>query len=491
MQQFSRRGTTINAAMAGGQVIFLGAAIFFSYYTAIKFSGTQALGLYSVMLSISVIVQIASLGVASGAPRHVATSVGAGRLTQVPAIMALSVALAVAGPLLASGALFAGLYTYWATRTPGAITELGSSLVPWIAIGAGLVPLSATMQGLVDGLGLASQRALSVTAGAIAYLVAAQFAIPRHGVIGLAWAMLFQHTVTIVACAAICARSLPRIRSWEKLSRQSALGQVRFNSRLQVLTLPTMAFDPVTKLLVGHGAGLSYVAMYDIANRLMQQANTVLLSANQTIVPFMAFREAMSALNRRQSFFRILGIMTWLSITTFALAMVVTPMLAEVMFPGMRTTFVLTALILAVAWIANTLAGPGYFMALAMGDVRGVTVANYLTLLVLTTLGAVVSLTGQGRWLSVVVAVSFIINSAMINKYAWTRERGEAGGLSARPIGAHAIVAAILTCILIVGWSHGIASAVIVPLVAMAVLASALITSRGTAMRILLERSAH
>lgn len=486
MRQYSSNRSVINAVAASAQVLLVSTALFLSYSTAIRTSGTAALGIYSLMLSFSALAQAASLGAAIGAPRHIADLVGSRRQSHLLGSLNLSILMAIAGPAVSAALLVSGFNLYSGSMPAGTGRETVRALAPWVGGIAVLVPVSATLQGIVDGLNRASQRALAAIAAAGAYLAVAQIAIPRIGIVGLAIATVVQHTVTIGICGTIAYRATATSGSRRWLPRDSLVEHFQFNLRMQLLTLPTIAFDPTAKLFVAQGAGVSYVAVYEVASRLMQQTNNLLLSANQTLVPLLTFRAARKALDRTNSFLVPFSSLAWLGLTSFGLVLACVPVFGDFLLPRFPVSFAYASTALAIAWFANTMSGPGYFLAVALGQLRTSLFANYFSLLIIVAGGTAAALSTAGFLMPVVLAVAFSLNSLIITRQALRRSGLTGKNLVNRATSTQAVATALGYVAALALWRNGVGAAWATSAGAATILAGAAATFRHTRLALVL-----
>lgn len=415
MREFTSRRTAANAAAAAFQVLIVSGTLLISYRAAIVSSGADALGIYSLMLAVAGLAQAASLGSAIGTPRHVAALLGAKDLAALRGTLNTGLAVALLGPLIPALALLIGATLYADQMSSAEHQVVVRSLIPWMAAVAVIVPVSATTQAFVDGLNRTTSRAAVAVFAALAYLVTSLALIPHHGVAGLAAATVAQHVTATSACLVIARRSTAGILAPEWLSGEETRRQLRFNAGLQLLTLPTLAFDPVAKTLVAHSSGAAYVAVYEIASRLMVQTNNVLISANQALLPLLTFRGATSRISQRSFVVPFTGL-GWMSVTAFGSVTVSLPFFSSLLLPDYPEAVAYAGCALSLAWLTNTLAGPGYFLAIALGRVRATIVANFMALGMIVVLG---SLTLRlGFTVPVVLCVAFAANFAIVTRNA-------------------------------------------------------------------------
>lgn len=423
-----RRRSVVNGLLAALQVLVVSISIFMSYRLVIRAAGADQFGLFSLMYAISTVVQIGALGAASGAARHVADLIGRGSASSVSKVAALSLATTTLGGVVVAGVLYPLIGLYADHLSSAAQTSLALELRPLVLLAALTVSFAATTQALVDGLHRAYLRAVIAMVGAVVYLGVVAITASDVGIKSLPIAVVAQQLLSATASLAVFFFYLKRANraghagSPPKLLR-AALG---YNARLQFLTLPTLGIDPLVKIALERFAGLHFVALYEIANRLMQQSNAIVISAGQTLIPRFSHHAANGSLQMRDSFVHASRTIGGLSVLVFIGATTSLPLVGLLVVGDDPTQFIQLGLILAVGWLANCLSSPGYFLAISVGDFRANTRANYGMAIVLAPL----CLAGGAATGGLGVGAGFTLALTLGGSYIFV--------LMARELGAHA-----------------------------------------------------
>jgi O-antigen/teichoic acid export membrane protein len=218
--------------------------------------------------------------------------------------------------------------------------------------------------------------------------------------------------VVLLGYLAWITRSTP---GGSRLLPSDARAVLRYNLKIYVLTVPTLAYEPLVKALLNVFAGLSAVAYYEIANRLLQQVNAIVLAANQAIVPLVAVRAATGRLLVDQAFTRTVRLVTSLTVLAFAGALVCLPLVQRFVFGPGVTAVVGYGAILALGWVANALCGPAYFIGVTVDNFLVNVTTNYLILVVIGVGGPLLGNVSGGAGLAVSVAAGFVAASTIVN----------------------------------------------------------------------------
>jgi O-antigen/teichoic acid export membrane protein len=427
----------------------VGVTLLLAYRLALTEVTREEFGLYATLFAIGTLTQLGTLGFAGGAARHMARAVGEGDPVARQQVVVYSVGISLAGSLIVAAVLLTGLEIYGSTLDP-ALADVADRLVPVVVAAALVTPLSTAVQGLADGLGQAHVRSLVVIAAALVFYVVVVVSLAGHGVVSLAWAALVQQTLIVLVLLVLVLRDCrPSRRSWD-VSSARWRHMCGFNLKLQVLTLPALALEPLAKLLLGTFAGFSAVATYEVANRLMQQVTAVILAANQAVVPLVAYRSATGDMHDVSVFRRLFRAAWTLSVTAFSAALIVLIPIGAFVFGATDPALVSFGVVLCLGWLANALAGPAYFISVTTNSFSANVVANYLMIAIPAVLGAPLGWLLGGIGVALAVALGLMVAGVVMNQSFLVRRDLVWSGVLSRSDVALGLVAAVLVAVTLV-----------------------------------------
>ncbi|GAA4749352.1 hypothetical protein GCM10023350_38050 [Nocardioides endophyticus] len=411
---YSARRAFVNGGVSALQVVVISGVLLVSYRLAVQSVGQHDFGLYSLYFAFGTLTQLGSLGFGVGAARHVAVAWGQGRQHDLRPLVLLSVGVTLLGAALMAVIIYLGLHVYALASLSPHDRRLAAQLAPVILAAACLAPVSTTAQGLMDGTSRSYARAAVVMSSSLVYLAVVIVGLPSHGVVALAYGTLAQQACVVVALLTYISYLSRGLSSG--MRTPSNVGEVaRYNLKMHVLTLPTLAYEPLAKALLDMFAGLSAIAYYEIANRLLQQVSALVHAANQAIVPVVAVRASAEGFQPAQAFRKSFQAIFPLTILGFGGALVVLPLLSSFVFGETSATVVWFGVLLSVGWIANCLCGPAYFVGVTLDDFRVNIAANYTSLAVIAVAGAGLGWWFGGYGLAAGVALALVIASSMVN----------------------------------------------------------------------------
>ena len=360
-----------NAFFSVAEVIWGGIVLFILFGYVAAHVGVAAIGAWSLVVSTISVSRIADIGVGRSLIRFVPAALARNRPdeaaklieTALTAIAFVFLVIAVLGEPLFAFAVRASVNT---GEEALALSILGYALLAYWLSNVASVFLSA-----LASVHRYDQRSIVSMAGTAVQLAAAIVLVPRAGLIGLVWAQIVQNVVVFFGAFFLLRRQLPAIGILPfRFSRASFNEMLGFSASLQLMSIASFLFEPATKLLLSNIAGLTTVGYYELANRMVSQARTLLVSATQVATPALAGLNEKDSARASDVYLRTTQ-STW--VLTFPLMATIaafSPAISELWLGHLSAEFVAFAWILSVAWTINLLCAPAFFMGLASGYIR-------------------------------------------------------------------------------------------------------------------------
>jgi O-antigen/teichoic acid export membrane protein len=151
-----------------------------------------------------------------------------------------------------------------------------------------------------------------------------------------------------------------------------------YAANFQVNGIAQLLFEPTTKALLSKWGTLSDVGYFEMASRMVMQIRSLLVAANQVMVPVITTQQERTPTHIPNTYKRCYDIMFYLSIPIFSLLLVVTPLISEVWIGAYQPTFVVFAFLLITSWALNTSTVPAYLAFVGTGQLRWNTLSHML-----------------------------------------------------------------------------------------------------------------
>ena len=97
----------------------------------------------------------------------------------------------------------------------------------------------------------------------------------------------------------------------------------------QIISISTMCYEPVTKVLLSKYGGVSLVGYFEMATRLVQQFRAVIISANQVLVPTIAHLKEKNPEKIQGIYLTSYQLLFYLSIPMYSMIILCSPIISE------------------------------------------------------------------------------------------------------------------------------------------------------------------
>ena len=411
----NKRRILVNAIMSVAQVIVISGILFVLYGFLLKTIGVENLGIWSVVLSTTSVAGIANFGLSGSVVKFVAKYVARGEDEAVAGVIQTAlISISVVGGLVL-------LIAYPLVRfilglvMPSNSLEKAFSILPYAIMSLWMVIIAGVLQSGLDGYQRIDIRSMILTASALFHLILSFVLVPDYGLMGLAYARVIQTVAMLVISWFILKRFVPALPvfpyQWNhKLFRE----MIGYGINFQAISITQMLCEPTTKALLAKLGGLSMVGFYDMANRMLLQLRSVLVSANQVLVPAIAHLQERSPDSIKNIYKDNYRLMLYIALPFYSIITIGTPLISEIWIGHYESTFVIFSVLLSVSLFINTLSVPAYFSYLGIGKLKWNTLGHAITAIMNPILGFIVGYNFGGMGVVIAWIVSSIAGSLMI-----------------------------------------------------------------------------
>jgi O-antigen/teichoic acid export membrane protein len=194
--------------------------------------------------------------------------------------------------------------------------------------------------------------------------------VPQQGVAGLAIAQILQAVFLLSGNWLVLRRFLPLPWVPLQFSRNTLEEIWGYSMHLQGIALVALLIEPTTKALLGKFGGLAMVGYYDMAARMLNQFRSLMVSVNLVLVPVIARLEEVSPTRVEPVYLLSYRIGFYLSVPLYAGLFAALPVLSLAWIGRHESAFVLTAMMMTVGMLLNSLVNPAYITNLGVGKLR-------------------------------------------------------------------------------------------------------------------------
>ncbi len=369
---YNRRRLLFNAILSVLQVVILGGTYFIIYTILLRNLGAQKLGTWSVVLSTSSIANIANIGLSSSLVKYIAEYSNSIEDNSTKISNLIKTSTISIGIFVGIVCLFLYVIGYYLLEKALPITELDEAryLLPFSLVSLWISSLAGIFLSTLDGFHYSSLRSLIYIISSFAFIIIGWQLLPFWGLTGIAIAQTIQAFINLV----LSFWGINFVFKYFKIlpfkwDRETFNHIFKFSINFQIISLCQLLYDPVTKFFLAKYGGLSSVGYYEMASRLVIQIRTLIVSANQVIVPTVASNNTK---NTDETYPKILNLVISITLPIFVAIVIFTPYISYYWIGEFEFHFMWFLLILTISWFSNIISTPSYFSSIGLGNLKGI-----------------------------------------------------------------------------------------------------------------------
>jgi len=409
-----KRQVLINAIFSVIQIVVIGVVLFVLYRFLLNTIGVKQLGIWSVVLAASSVARVANFGLAGSVVKFVAKYTALEESENVSGVIqtaAISMAFIAAFVLLIAYPIIKKILTL---VVPLESLPLAIEILPYAFLALWFVVVTGVFQAALDGRQRIDIRSSLLMGGAVLNLILCFILVPVYGLLGVAYARVFQVLTMSLVSWVLLKRyvTLPLIPyRWDKCLFKEIAG---YGISFQTISITSMFYDPVTKALLSGFGNLAMVGYYEMASRMIQQFRALIVSANQVLVPAIADLKERTPEKIDLVYLKSYQLLFYLIVPLFSLIIISLPLISKIWIGHYESAFVIFGILLAIGWFLNTLNAPAYFAYLGIGELYW-NVIGHITIGVLNIcLGFLLGMTFDGIGVVVAWTISLALGSSII-----------------------------------------------------------------------------
>ncbi len=370
-----KRQLSVNALAASAQAVIAGVVFFFLYRFVKDQIGIDRFGIWSIVLITASVSSLANLGLGSSVVKFVSMHIARENLERAAlivqtALLSLAVFLLVVLGSLHPAATWA-LSIHSKLRVAPMMLAEAYSILPYAFGSFYIISLAGVTLGTIDGCQRIDLRSIVQSCGTLAYMIAALVLVPRHGLLGLAWAHLTQAVLLLVVSWIVARNLLPSLPPLPGRWRWDALREILgYSLKFQVMAIFWLLVEPLTRWLVSIFGSLSAAGWFEFANRMVFQLRALIVAAHQSLVPAIAELKERQASLLNKVYVESFRIVLFLVLLSLPLLIAATPLISWLWHSAFEPVFVTFSVLLFVGWFLNLLSNSAYFAYMGIGTLR-------------------------------------------------------------------------------------------------------------------------
>jgi O-antigen/teichoic acid export membrane protein len=197
---------------------------------------------------------------------------------------------------------------------------------------------------------------------------------------------------------------------------------LRYGTGFQVAAIGQLLFEPLAKALLSRFGGLELTGYYEMANRMLLQLRSVIVSAFQALVPYVA-GNALKDEQLHDVYVKSHRLLFLIAVPYYSLIGVVLPLVLTLWLGRFDARFVFTGACCLAGWSVNTMNVPSYYLYLGIGRLRWAVLSHVVIGLLMAILGSVAGWLVGGVGVLLASAVALGLGSHVVS-LAFQREHG-------------------------------------------------------------------
>jgi O-antigen/teichoic acid export membrane protein len=410
-----KRVLFINAIMTAIHMVVNAAILFILYKFALSALGVERLGVWSLLLATASASTVFQLAYTTSVVKFVAKYIALEDKVAVAKIIETSVTTVG----LFHGVFLLCLYPiikfvlgYLMT---GQYLAEGICAIPSVLVALWLFLVGYVYQSALDGYQLNAVRKLLLVVAGLVQLAMAYTLIPRHGVIGLAYAQIAQNLVVFIGSGCLLKRQLPILyiipRRWSSTTFREMF---RYSMGLQAMSLCQMVIDPITKSLITKFGGLAMTGYYDLAFRMVFQVRGMLVLSTEVLLPAVATLMETNRHMIRKVYTDTYALSLFISVPCYTLLILATPLISKLWIGSYQMTFIEFSAILTLGFFFNTISSPAGIIQIGTSRLKWVVIASVILAMLNVTLGFCWGWLYGGKYVVMAFAISHMVSGMTI-----------------------------------------------------------------------------
>lgn len=381
-----KRSLVTNATSSVVQIIVSGVTLVILYRYLLEMIGVAQLGVWSLVLATSSMIQVGNFGLTGIVVKHIAEYDAKGDKKSLAVAVETAVITVTCLSLILIVCAYPASKYYLAFAIGDRLYQDAIEILPLALVAFLVQMITSIYQSGLYGCQLIVQRNGLLIAESISHLTLCMLLAPRYGLLGLAYARVAQNLMTLTASVAFLKSNVSPLSlipyRWDLNQIKQMLG---YATNFQLISFLAMLSDPITKALLGRLGTVSMVGYYEMANKLVQLFRSVIVNANQVLVPAFANLKQVQPQKVSDLYLKSTRLVTYLALPGFGLLGICAPLVSELWVGHYEPVLVWSIILLSTGWLVNTLAVPAYFVCLGTGEMR-INVTSHVAMTLLNVL---------------------------------------------------------------------------------------------------------
>lgn len=352
-------------------VIVTAIVYFFLYKYLVTTVGIQQLGVWSLVIATISVGAVANTALSESVIRFVAIYSVKNDWENVSKVLMTSCYVLCVLLLIFLLIIYAASYFLLQFVVDNKFLLLARSLLPFGLLAFWINGVASAFLSFFEGMRLAYIKNTVIAACVIIFYVGSRLMVPKFGLIGVVYAQILQSVVLFMVSAIMVYIKSPYF-SFRPLKLRSQLFReiMGFSVNIQVVSVITILLEPVTKYFLARYGNISFVGFYEMGNRLVLQARSLIISATQVLVPNLTIEAEKSLEALAAIYQKVFSIVSAISTCMLAGIIIFLPYISIFWIGHYEPVFIWATVILGISWYINIISSPVYFVNYATNSLN-------------------------------------------------------------------------------------------------------------------------
>jgi O-antigen/teichoic acid export membrane protein len=404
-----------NSIAAMVEVIIVGIGYFVLYRYLLRHLGIELLGVWALIISSTSFALIANFGISTSIVKFVATYYAKNEFDKLRKLIFTAILfVAVSYSIVSIIILIFGLYAI-----PFFIEDkyisIAFQILPFSLISLIINVMGITVGGCLDGIQKNYIKSYIVSLTSLLLLILSLLLTPKYGLKGLVFSQIIQSLTMLLLTTIYLSKSLKHGFSLKWNWSNSAFKEIiNYGLKMQALSFMQMLFEPITKGLLSNFGGLAMVGYYEMGSRLVSQLGSLIIKANQVIVPVVAEAREKNEFYINQLYKKSFSIVLFFDVILISALTIASPIISLLWLGKIVPFFLFVVILNSSVIFVNIISNTAYFSYLGKGELKWL-IYSYIAVTVLNPLlGYVLGLNFNAYGVVLGWNLSFLVNSLLV-----------------------------------------------------------------------------
>ena len=275
-----------NVVFSIREVTFTSASLFVVYKLMTIYLPLQEIGVWSLVAAAASMARLGDLGVAVGVTRFVAKAIAEDKGSHAAVIIETALITLAGVYIFLSIISYVPLHLALRFFLSEPQLSQGRQILPLALVSFVLVNINGVVLSTLAGLQRSYIKSVVVVLGSLALFAGTFILLPFYGLSGVLAAQICQAIVVLFVSWMALQQIMPALHRLPLQWRPRVVKELfSYGAQVQLISVLVFFSEPITKFIMSSFGGLDALALFEMANRLVGQTRSLIVSANQSLIP--------------------------------------------------------------------------------------------------------------------------------------------------------------------------------------------------------------